>query len=205
VPCPLTVYKLGGSLLDLPDLGERLKAGFESAHEECPVLVVGGGAAADLVRDWDPRHRLGDSAAHQLAIAAMELNARLVRILLSRIGMAVGVDWQSSSEADVVVPDMLREIENPAEGPVPEESWEVTSDSLAAWLAGRCRARRLVFLKSAPWPEGTSSPRTILSAKDLQRVVEAGLCDSAVPRYLAAGVAAEWIDFRSWGPPAQTY
>lgn len=204
MPRPLTVYKLGGSLLDLPDLGERLKAGFESAREECPVLVVGGGAAADLVRDWDPRHRLGDSAAHRLAIAAMELNASLVRILLSRIGTSVGLDWQSSSEADVVVPDMLREIEISDEGPVPEESWDVTSDSLAAWLAGRCRARRLVFLKSVALPETTSSPRTILSAKDLQRAVEAGLCDSAVPRYLPAGVAVEWIDFRNWMAAAQT-
>lgn len=205
MPFPLTVYKLGGSLLDLPDLGERLTTCFESAPEECPVLVVGGGAAADLVRDWDPRHRLGDAAAHRLAIAAMELNASLIRILMSRAGRAVGVDWRSAGEADVVVPDMLREIENPDEGPVPGESWEVTSDSLAAWLAGRCGAQRLVFLKSAPWPATTSSPRTILSAKDLQRAAEAGLCDSAVLRYLPAGIAVEWIDFRTRVPAAQTY
>lgn len=204
MPRPLTVYKLGGSLLDLPDLGERLKACFESAPEECPVLIVGGGAAADLVRDWDPWHRLGDAAAHQLAMAAMELNARLVRILLSRIGMAVGRDWRSAGEADVVVPEMLREIENAGEGAVPEESWDVTSDSLAAWLAGRCGARRLVFLKSVPWPETLGTAKAGTSAIDLGRAAEAGLCDPALPRHLPAGVAVEWVDFRSRGLAAQT-
>lgn len=196
MPRPLTVYKLGGSLLDLPDLGERLKAGFETAPKECPVLVVGGGPTADVVRDWDSRHRLGDAAAHRLAIAAMELNARLVRILLSRTGMTVGLDWRSSDEANVIVPDMLREIETTGEGPVPEESWEVTSDSLAAWLAGRCRARRLVFLKSVPWPGAMNSSPTALSENDLRRGAEANLCDSAVPDYLTERTVVEWVDFR---------
>lgn len=205
MPRPLTVYKLGGSLLDLPDLGERLKACFETAPEECPVLVVGGGPAANLVRDWDSRHRLGDAAAHRLAIAAMELNARLVRILLSRTGLAVGLDWRSADPADVIVPDMFREIEEANDGEAPEESWEVTSDSLAAWLAGRCRAQRFVFLKSVAGPETDRSARVGTSASDLQRAAEAGLCDSALPRYLPAGIAVEWIDFRSQRSAGQTY
>ena len=204
MPRPLTVYKLGGSLLDLPDLGERLKACFESAPKECPVLIVGGGSAADLVREWDPRHRLGDAAAHQLAMAAMELNARLVRILLSRIGMAVGLDWRSAGETDVIVPDMLREIENAGEDAVPEESWDVTSDSLAAWLAGRCGARRLVFLKSVAWPETLGTAKAGTSAIDLGRAAEMGLCDSALPRHLPPGGTVVWVDFRSQPSAGQT-
>jgi len=36
-----------------------------------------------------------------------------------------------------------------AADPLPH-SWEVTSDSIAAWLAGQVRARRVVLIKPAP-------------------------------------------------------
>src|SRR5581483_10984790 len=81
MPRELVVVKIGGSLLDLPDLGPRLKKWLEQSA--ATVLVVpGGGAAADAVRRLDQLHRLGESRAHWLALRAVQLNASLLGDLL---------------------------------------------------------------------------------------------------------------------------
>jgi aspartokinase-like uncharacterized kinase len=60
------------------------------------------------------------------------------------------------------------------------ESWDVTSDSLAAWLAHRLGATRLVLVKSAPAPEPPLSPA---------RLAALGVVDAAFPGYAAkAGI-----------------
>jgi hypothetical protein len=64
--------------------------------------------------------------------------------------------------------------------PAIAESWDVTSDSLAAWLAWRVGATRLVLVKSAPAPEPPLSP---------ERLAALGLVDAAFPAYAAkAGI-----------------
>jgi len=56
-------------------------------------------------------------------------------------------------------------------------SWEVTSDSLAAWLAGKLRARHLVLIKSA-FP----------SSRDPAELQRQGLIDAAFLQWLPEGV-----------------
>jgi dihydroneopterin aldolase len=59
-------------------------------------------------------------------------------------------------------------------------SWDVTSDSLAAWLAGRLGARRLVLMKQV---DSNGDPAESLAAR--------GVVDRAFPKFLAAsGVPA---------------
>ncbi|MDC0274171.1 hypothetical protein OAK91_05515, partial [Planctomycetaceae bacterium] len=68
----LVVYKLGGSLLDLPDLGQRLmRLWSRRPEEERRLLIVGGGKFADVVREWDARFGLGDEDAHELAVMSL--------------------------------------------------------------------------------------------------------------------------------------
>jgi dihydroneopterin aldolase len=59
-------------------------------------------------------------------------------------------------------------------------SWDVTSDSLAAWLAGRLGAKRVLLVKHADLPAGP------LRATDL---VADGFLDPAFPRFLRASGA----------------
>ena len=64
-------------------------------------------------------------------------------------------------------------------------SWDVTSDSLAAWLAGQLGARRLVLMKQVVLS------RDPVSADDL---AARGIVDKAFPRFLArSGIAAAII------------
>jgi aspartokinase-like uncharacterized kinase len=62
------------------------------------------------------------------------------------------------------------------------QSWDVTSDSLAAWLAGKIGAERLLLVKQVEPPEGT------VRAADL---AERGIVDTAFANFHAAsGVPA---------------
>jgi 5-(aminomethyl)-3-furanmethanol phosphate kinase len=54
-------------------------------------------------------------------------------------------------------------------------SWEVTSDSLAAWLARKLGARKLLLVKSTA-AQGPLEP---------QRLAERGLVDLAFPAFVA--------------------
>src|SRR5208282_1467619 len=83
----LVVIKVGGSLLDWPELPGRLAAFLDNrrGHEAClreqAVLVAGGGPFADLIRTMDQTHDLGDLKAHRLAIRSLDLTAELLAAL----------------------------------------------------------------------------------------------------------------------------
>ncbi|QDT15577.1 amino acid kinase family protein [Alienimonas californiensis] len=144
------VVKLGGSLLDLPDLAGRL--GEVLRNEPRALVVVGGGAAADAVRDWDRSHRLGEERAHRLACEALGLTARFVSELLpgaERVSTrdAARDAWGRGATAVLDLPRFL-EREEPLDGHAPPHTWDTTSDTLAAWVARRWPARRLALLKS---------------------------------------------------------
>jgi aspartokinase-like uncharacterized kinase len=63
-------------------------------------------------------------------------------------------------------------------------SWDVTSDSLAAWLAGKVGAAHLLLVKSAEILPGESRAATL--------AVE-GLVDTAFPRFTAGAAFETWL------------
>jgi 5-(aminomethyl)-3-furanmethanol phosphate kinase len=130
----LTVVKVGGGIGDeaLPGLC----AALGELGRRHPLLVVPGGAGfADAVRAADRRFGLSADAAHRMAILGMEQFGWLLSELIP--------------ETRVLLPAGL-----PLDG-LPQ-SWQVTSDSIAAWVADRVGAERLVLLKAVDglYPEG---------------------------------------------------
>src|SRR5262249_34902973 len=75
------VVKVGGSLYDWPDLAGRLQDWLGQPSERRVLLVPGGGVTADVVRDLDQRHALGEERAHWLALHALALNAHFLAAL----------------------------------------------------------------------------------------------------------------------------
>ena len=157
---PVTVVKVGGSLLDWSELPRRLIQFLEQQQakdpEFRPVLLCGGGPFADSVRRLDRTHHLGDFAAHRLAIQAMDLASTVLVCLLPG---ALGIDRAEALD-DEMAPDdipmlvpslILDELEAKQACPFPP-SWDVSSDTLAAWIASQLKARSLVLLKSASLP-----------------------------------------------------
>lgn len=167
------VVKLGGSLLDLPDLPRRFEAYRAADLPERALLVVGGGAAADIVRRVDALHGLGEERGHWLAVRAMQLNAHLLAAVLPRVRLvdeaeACSAAW-ARGELAMMDPLPWLEAEERAGITIPHH-WQFTSDSIAAHVACRLGAKRLTLLKST-LPERDSL--TVSEAVRLELVDEA--------------------------------
>ncbi|MBT6157130.1 MAG: uridylate kinase [Planctomycetaceae bacterium] len=206
----IVVYKIGGSLLDLPDLPRRLQRVVPP--DVCPLFVVGGGQTADLVREWDRLHQLGDERAHWLALRAMQLNEALLAELLPDASVvatreaAISV-WGRGGWPIVSACDFAAAEEPLADSPLPH-CWEATSDSVAAWIAARWPAERLMLLKSGSLPEDVGVNRDGATAgRGFTNVdsewVAAGLVDSCFPAVARELAVVEWINLRDERPASQ--
>jgi len=159
------VYKLGGSLLTLPDLATRLQRVLSARSDARALFVAGGGSAADIVRGWDRIHQLGEERSHWLGLEAMSFNEAL---LLELVPESCPVESRQAAleawEADRIpilrAAEFLHRHEQQHGSSLPH-NWNVTSDSIAAWLVGHLEADALVLLKSvnAPVDAGTSKLR----------------------------------------------
>ena len=145
-----TVVKLGGGALAHVGHFEAVLAAIAAAAQDRRLLVVpGGGPFADAVREVDHRLRLSNDAAHWMAVLAMDQYAHLVAARLAGSvlvaeprGIAAALGAGAVGQIPVLAPyRWLRETD-----PLPHE-WMVTSDSIAAWVAGMVCARRLVLVK----------------------------------------------------------
>jgi 5-(aminomethyl)-3-furanmethanol phosphate kinase len=166
------IVKLGGSLAAAGTLGAWLDAVVAYGAGRF-VVVPGGGGFADAVRAAQHRHGFSDHAAHRMALLAMEQYALQLLDLAPALCPAESeAEIAASLAADRVAlwfPHRMA-----AADPAIAESWDVAADSLAAWLARRLGARRLVLVKSAPAPPPPLSPT---------RLAAFGLVDAAFPDY----------------------
>ena len=69
-----TIIKVGGSLLDLPDLNNRLQTWLRQFDITPAWLMCGGGEYADSIRARQPWAGWCDAEAHDLAVLAMDAN-----------------------------------------------------------------------------------------------------------------------------------
>ncbi|TWA72433.1 aspartokinase-like uncharacterized kinase [Azospirillum brasilense] len=174
---PLWVVKLGGSLWRAPELRRWLEI-LAAARRLRVVIVPGGGPFADAVRDAQPALGFGDRAAHRMALLAMEQYGTALADLEPRLSPARSLaDLRGRPSPTVWMPLPLAEDADVA------ESWDVTSDSLAVWLAGALGATCAVLVKSAPLPD---------AAVPVTRLVADGVVDPALPGRMARFGGAVW-------------
>ena len=177
----LTVVKLGGSYA----FSTHLK-GWIDAIALCAGRVVvapGGGPFADAVREVQRKMGLDDRAAHHMALLAMDQYGCAVASLGERLAPAASAAAIRRILLDGGVPvwSATRMVLGAKDIP---RSWDVTSDSLAAWLAGRIGAKRVLLVKHV------EPSADLLRAKDL---VARGIVDPAFPRFLGASGAEAFI------------
>jgi 5-(aminomethyl)-3-furanmethanol phosphate kinase len=167
---PLLVAKIGGSLHDSPDLPRWITALRAWPHRL--TLVGGGGPFADAVRAAQPRLGYSDETAHAMAVLAMEQYA-LALASLHDLDLAATPAKMAAIHARGRIAlwrasEMVQAATDIAPG------WDVTSDSLAAWLARRCGAAALLMIKSVD----------IGAESALPALVSAGVVDPAFPDYV---------------------
>ena len=145
------VIKLGGSLLNWPELVGQFRSWLAAQSPAANVIVVGGGPLVESLRALDRVHSLSDETAHWLAIRAMSVTSAMVAELLSEATMVRApkeLRLKSSEPPQILdVEEFLRQ-ERGERGAL-RCSWDVTSDSIAARLANALHASELVLLKSA--------------------------------------------------------
>lgn len=186
----LVVAKVGGSLFDLPDLAPRLRSWLRTLATTDVLLVPGGGAAANVIRDLDSCHHLGEEQAHWLALRAMVLNAHFLAALLPPAAVIDDpLRCPASTPAILDAHAFLRADEG-RPGSLPH-AWTVTSDAVAARVAVWGKAVRLFLLKSV----------TIPAAMSWEESARRGLVDATFPEVLRQaphGLEVQAINLRAW-------
>ena len=167
------VIKIGGSLYASRRLQEWLDT-LQALGSHQLVIVPGGGPFADRVRDADKQFGLEPALAHHMAVLAMQQFAYLMASLCPGLQLAssreeIHACWEEGETAIwEPYPLVSRQCELP-------KTWEVTSDSLAAWLAGHLSVTQLLFVKSAP---------QTLSGMTVSQLQAHGCVDAVLPGLL---------------------
>jgi aspartokinase-like uncharacterized kinase len=168
------VVKIGGGILaNGPAFDAALAVVADVARDRPLLIVPGGGPFADAVREVDGRLGLSDDAAHWMAILAIDEYAHLIVSRLPAGVLVARADQIAAAIADGKIPVLapyawLREAD-----PLPH-SWDVTSDSIAAWIAGAVGARSVVLVKP-PQAEG------VLVDPYFERALPSGVVSTVVP------------------------
>ena len=142
------VVKIGGSLMAHPAVLDDVMSTVAEAARRWRVLVVpGGGPLADTVRSLDRALHPSPDASHWMAVRAMD---QLAELLADRYATATLVTdahgvRRALRTAGVPVLAPHRWLRDTDALP---HTWDVTSDSIAAWLAGELGARRVVLVKA---------------------------------------------------------
>ncbi|PVX24573.1 MAG: hypothetical protein CW716_09800 [Candidatus Bathyarchaeum sp.] len=184
------VLKVGGSLAEDPTKLKRLCQELSVLAEEYRILIVpGGGEFADTIRKLDKVYGLSNTAAHKMAILAMDQYGFLL----------------SDITPNSIVSCSLEEASNPAKGKLPiflpsqlmfredllEHSWDVTSDTITAYIANMLDAEKLILVTDVDGifsedPKKSSDKKLIqeLSAAELQSWNKRTSVDKTLPKTL---------------------
>lgn len=185
--------KVGGSLLASPRLPSLLATLDELARQYRLVVVPGGGPFADAVRRACSLHDPGATTAHWMAILGMDQHAHLLAGLLPAARLASGPQEIAEVLAEGLLPVLAPFRWLRAVDPLPH-GWQVTSDSIAAWVAARLFAPRLVLLKSLEGVPGANSD--VLREASLRSTALAGIVDDHFAQAVEPGLECWVMDGR---------
>lgn len=169
----ILVIKLGGSLSVSQALSDALNQ--IAKRRGRTVIVPGGGNFANQVRFAQQQWQFNDVIAHEMSILAMQQMALLFKGLQSDFNLASTLTeiqqyLTSSAPKPIIWSPSIHELNNAGIA----ASWEITSDSLAAWLATQLTAKTLILVKSA----------TVFSS-NLKKLSEHGIIDAAFAGFVA--------------------
>jgi 5-(aminomethyl)-3-furanmethanol phosphate kinase len=168
------VVKVGGSLALHPFELRALCNELAASSKNHKLLVVpGGGEFADVVRLLDQRFSLSAVASDKMAILGMDqygvLLADLIPngVTITELSQTEAV-W-NSGKLPVLLPSSLMLQDNSL-----EHSWEVTSDSIAMYIATKEKASKLVLVTDVDGVYN-EDPKTHVSARFLPHITSGEL------------------------------
>lgn len=194
------VVKVGGSLgRRRGGLAPIVRALAALARVRRVLVVPGGGVYADLVRREMRRLGLTEARAHAMALLAMDQYALVLAGQAPAARPVTTLAAARRAAAAGRLPILLatrfvgaaggRGGRAGGGGAGVERTFRITSDAIAAWVAARVGARRLVLLKSV---RGLDLPIGGRSAA--ARAARRGLVDPLFARHLPRGTAVRLVD-----------
>lgn len=176
------VVKIGGSLLGSPELERWLEVVAKYGDGKI-IIVPGGGIFANAVREAQKISKISDACAHKLAVLAMDQFGLMLANMNPELATArteCEIDERTWQHRGIVwLPSHMVL----ADDTIPQ-SWDVTSDSIAAWLAQKLDAQHLVLIKSDKPDESKLSLKTI---------TKSGLVDREFGDFALDKVFSSWI------------
>ncbi|WP_029148899.1 hypothetical protein [Methylophilus sp. 5] len=194
------VIKLGGSVTHYSSLVQWLRLVVRWGDGKV-IIVPGGGLYADAVRDFQhmraalPDGHIHDQQAHALAIYAMDQMARSLVAMVPELALVrnpleiAESGWQHRGL--VWLPSEMALNTTFANEHVLPESWDVTSDSLAAWLAWQLEADHLLLVKSDHWLLETHAGLALATLQSM------GIVDQGLSGLLVQATFQTWVVHQS--------
>ncbi len=170
------IIKVGGSLQkgkhfadtcrQLGILGERYRI----------IIIPGGGLFADMVRDCDRDFNLDQDTSHWMAILAMNQFGYLISSLIPGSICTENIDeakeYSGAYRPAILLPYRLIKDKDPL-----LHSWDVTSDSIVAWIAGYMDAKKLLLIKSRNLPSDSYTYRDFKNPVDKEQLENTDIVD----------------------------
>lgn len=184
------VLKVGGSLIEHPTRLRALCNALSLLAKTYEMLVVpGGGIFADMVRKVDGEWGLSKTTAHRMAVLAMDQYGLLLSDITPNSQVYYSLEDVRNvgrNSLPIFLPSQYIFREDPL-----EHSWDVTSDSIAAYIAGMLNARKLVLITDVDGifdddPKKNSNAKLIkqLTAKQLLSWNKRTSVDKTLPKLL---------------------
>jgi 5-(aminomethyl)-3-furanmethanol phosphate kinase len=166
------VVKIGGSLAETGRLKDMLA--LIAAAQRPVVVVPGGGAFAQKVRDLQNAIRFDDASAHRLAMLGMHQMAEIYFTMDPRYAAADSLDGIARQLAVGLIPVWMP-LQMCQSDPEIPANWTITSDGLAARLAEHLGGAALILLKSADVQRGETA----------EQLAAEGIVDATFPVIVA--------------------
>lgn len=176
------VVKIGGSLLGSPELARWLELIAKFSDGQI-IIVPGGGVFADAVREAQKRSKISDACAHKLAVLAMDQYGLLLANMCPLLATArteCEIDERTWQHRGII---WLPSTMVLADDTIPQ-NWDVTSDSIAAWLAQKLNAQQLVLVKS---------DKPSQHALSLRVMTDEGMLDQAFSDFTLNKTFGSWM------------
>ena len=107
------------------------------------LFVIGGGEFANLIRKYDGEIGFSEDVTHETAIDSMDILAKLLNDKLAFTEISYTIDEAKSIADSNRIPIMICS-EILKENEPFKHSWDVTSDSIAAYIASLLDAKLLI-------------------------------------------------------------
>lgn len=185
------VVKVGGSLSRGAGLNALCREISHLSRQYRLLVVPGGGEFADRVRDACKRYSLNDTTAHYMALLAMNQHAYMLNQLIIDSGLIEEVDSvpktvERGRTAILLPASLIMQTD-----PLPH-SWQVTSDSIAAWVSQKANCGLLVLLKDVDGLLGFDKELIADMAVD-ELAAHTGGVDEYLAHFLASAQLETWI------------